>query len=365
MRREHLFAAFFFVVFGFLLYQFYRILSPFVGPLSWAALLALIFHPLQNRLAALLRGRNGLAAFLLTTAVILIVIVPMIYLSAVLASESATLYDDVRAFIESGQLSSWIDEARASRPGRLWESWAPRLATWELDLPALALKTSNVVSAFLVAQAPAAAANVLHFVANFFFTNFALFFFFRDGERMVRGLRELIPMEPEYKNAVLHRFYDTLSAVVQGSLVTAVVQGVLAGIGFWALGVPFAILLGVASSFVSLLPFGGPIVWVSVVLYLLAIAEYGRALILLGWGVLAISSADNVIRPLIIGGRTQIPTVLLFFGILGGLQAYGFLGVFLGPVLIATLVAFVRIYREEYAGESVIVTSEKRVVSDL
>ena len=364
MRREHLFAAFFFLVFAFLLYQFYRILSPFVGPLSWAGLLALIFHPLQDRLTVLLRGRRGLAAFLLTTAVILVVIVPMIYLSAVLASESAALYDDVRAFIESGELTVWLDELRASRPGRLWDSWAPRLESWEVDLPAMALRASNVVSGFLVAQAPAAAANVLHFVANFFFTTFALFFFFRDGARMVHGLREIIPMELEYKNVVLHRFYDTLSAVVQGSLVTAVAQGVLAGIGFWTLGVPFAILLAVASSFVSLLPMGGPIVWVGVVLYLLAISAYGRALMLLAWGVLVISSADNVIRPLIIGGRTQIPTVLLFFGILGGLQAYGFLGVFLGPVVIATLVAFVRIYREAYSGESPILTTGNRVISE-
>ena len=363
MRREHLFAAFFFVVFAFLLYQFYRILSPFVGPLSWAALLALIFHPLQSRLSLFLGGRDGLAAFVLTTAVILIVIVPMIYLSAVLASQSAALYEDVRDSIESGQFTTWIADARASRLGRIWESWAPRLATWEIDLPALALKASNVVSAFLVAQAPAAAANLLHFVANFFFTTFALFFFFRDGESMLQAVRQLIPMELEHKNVVLQRFYDTLSAVVQGSLVTAIVQGFLAGLGFWVLGVPFAILLGVASSFVSLLPFGGPIVWVGVVLYLLAISEYGRAMILLAWGVLAISSADNVIRPLIIGGRTQIPTVLLFFGILGGLQAYGFLGVFLGPVMIATLVAFVRIYREDYSGESPILTSDKSVIA--
>jgi predicted PurR-regulated permease PerM len=254
----------------------------------------------------------------------------------------------VRTSIESGRFTAWIEQARASRWGSLWESWTPRLAAWNLDLPAVAIKATNAVSTFLVAQAPEAAANVLHVVVNFFLTTFALFFFFRDGGRMVNGLRELIPMKSEHKDAVLLRFYDTLSAVVQGSLVTAAVQGILAGVGFWVLGVPFAILLGVASAFVSLLPFGGPLVWLAVVVYLVAVGEMLRALILFGWGALVISSADNVIRPLIIGGRTQIPTVFLFFGILGGLQAYGFLGVFLGPVIIATLVAFVRIYREQY-----------------
>ena len=350
MRREHLVAAFFFAVFAFLLYQLYLILSSFFGPLSWAALLALVFHPLQHRLSVLLRQREGLAAFLLTAAVILLVIVPTIYLSALLATQSAALYQDVRSFIESGRLSAWIEEIRGSRLGHLWQSWAPRLYEWNVDLPGLALKASNVVSGFLVAQAPQAAANVLHFVVDFFLTTFALFFFFRDGQRMVKGFRDLIPMEPEHKDTIVFRFYDTLSAVVQGSLVTAAAQGVLAGIGFWVLGVPFAILLAVASAFASLLPFGAPIVWLGPVVYLFAIGETLRAVLLLGWGTLVISSADNVIRPLIIGGRTHIPTVFLFFSILGGLQVYGFLGVFLGPVLVAILVAFVRIYREEYAG---------------
>lgn len=349
MRREHLFAAFFFAVFAFLLYQFYRVLSFFVGPLSWAALLALVFYPLHEHLSRWLRKREGLAAFLLTTAVILIVIVPTIYLSALVSTQSVELYHTVNDFVRSGRLTEVVERARASSLGRLWESAMPTLRTWNIDLPGLALKASNSVSAFLVAQAPAAAANVLRFVANFFLTTFALFFFFRDGARMVRGVRELIPMEPQHKDAILLRIYDTLSAVVQGTLVTAFVQGVLAAIGFWIVDVRFAVLLGGATAFLSLLPFAGPVVWLSVVVLLVFEAAYGRALLLLAWGTLIVSTADNVLRPLIIGNRTRIPTVFLFFGILGGLQAYGFLGIFLGPALIAILVAFVRIYREQYA----------------
>jgi predicted PurR-regulated permease PerM len=351
MRREHLFAAFFFLVFAYLLYQFYLILHFFVGPLTWAALLALIFHPLQTRLAAALKQRDGLAAFLLTTAVIMVVIVPTIYLTVLLATQSAELYQEVKRLVEEGRLLALQEQLRASRIGQFWQRMAPTLAERQIDLSSIALKATNVVSGFLVAQAPEAAANIARFVANFFFTTFALFFFFRDGPRMVRAFRDLIPMEAQHKDAILARFYDTVSAVVQGSIVTAAVQGLLAGIGIAIVGVPFAILLGVATSFVSLLPFGGPLVWVSVVIYLLFDAAYVRALILIAWGVLVVSSSDNIIRPLIIGGRTQIPTVFLFFGILGGLQAYGFLGIFLGPAVIAILVAFLRIYREEYASE--------------
>jgi predicted PurR-regulated permease PerM len=349
MTREQLFGAFFFAAFLFLLYQFLIILSFFVGPLSWAALLAIIFFPAQQWLVRTTRRSEGLVAFLLTTLVILVVIVPTISLTTVLARESVDLYQELNDLAESGRLGEILERFHNSAAGRIWARLMPMLADWRIDPTDVALRASKAVSSFLAAQAPAAAANVLRYVASFFFTTFALFFFFRDGERMVRGLRDLIPMEPVHKDAILKRLYDTLSAVVQGALVTAAVQGVLAGIGFWIVGVRYAIVLGGATALLSLVPFAGPLIWVSVDLYLLATGHYGQALVLLAWGVLVVGMADNFVRPLIIGGRTQIPTVYLFFGILGGLQAYGFLGIFLGPVLIAILVAFVQIYRERYA----------------
>jgi predicted PurR-regulated permease PerM len=168
---------------------------------------------------------------------------------------------------------------------------------------------------------------------------------------MVAALRELIPMEAADKDAVVTRFAETLTAVVLGSVLTAAAQGILGGLAYWALGVPFSVLLAGATAFLSLLPYGGPLVWLGVAAYLAVTGDYVRASIMAGWGALVISSADNLIRPLVIGGRTKIPTVFLFFGILGGLQAYGFLGMFLGPAVIAILVAFARIYREQYAGE--------------
>jgi len=242
-----------------------------------------------------------------------------------------------------------MDQMRASRVGQLWTQLGPGLDALKIDIPDFALRASQTVSAFLVAQAPAAAANVLGFVLSFFFTVFALFFFFRDGERLVGAVRNLIPMEMATKTAVMRRFSETLSAVMLGSAVTAIAQGVLGGLAYWALGVPFAVLLAGATAFLSLLPYGGPLVWLGVVAYLVIFGEYGRAAIMFAWGTIGIGTADNVIRPLVIGGRTEIPTVFLFFGILGGLQAYGFIGMFLGPAVIAILVAFARIFEEQYA----------------
>ncbi len=346
MRREQLFAAFFFVAFCFLLYQFYRILSDFLSPLSYAALLAFIFHPLQTRLRGLVGGREGLAAGLMTLATLLLVVVPMLYLLTMVTTESVALYENVSAYVTSGRLSQLLDRLRASRLGELVLEFGPRL---KIDLPALLVNASQTVSGFLVAQAPAAAANVFRAVVNFFFAAFAMFFFFRDGDRMVRALRDLIPMAAADKDVIVTRFGETLSAVVLGTAVTSAAQGLLGGIAYWGLGVPFAVLLAFTTAFLSLIPYAGPLVWIGVALYFAAGGDYLRAGLMVGWGALVIGSADNFIRPLIIGGRTQIPTVFLFFGILGGLQAYGFLGMFLGPAVIAILVAFARIFREQYA----------------
>ncbi|MEO8601556.1 MAG: AI-2E family transporter [bacterium] len=348
MRREHLFAAFFFLAFCFLLYQFFLIISGFIGPLSYAALLAFLLFPLHVYVRDALGGRDTLAASMMTLATILLVIAPSFYLLAVLTTQSVTLYEQLSNYVTSGQLATLMDQLRGSRLGLMLHDLGPQ---FKLDIPSLLVSASQTVSGFLVSQAPAAAANLFKFFINLFFAAFALFFFFRDGDRMLRGLREMIPMEAANKDQIVTRFGETLSAVVLGSVLTALVQGALGGLAYWFLGVPFSVLLAVATAFFSLLPVGGPIVWIGVAVYLAFEHDYVRAAIMMGWGTLIIGTADNFIRPMVIGGRTQIPTVFLFFGILGGLQAYGFLGMFLGPAVIAILVAFARIYREQYSTE--------------
>lgn len=349
MNRQQVFVVFFFLAFCFLLYQGYLILSEFLGPLSYAALLAFIFHPLQRRLSSLLRGREGLAAGLMTSAVFLLVMVPTLYLLTLLATQSVSLYESLSAFVASGRLQDLGADLQASRLGQLWSSVALSIGALNIDLPAVVVRASQTVSSFLVAQAPAAAANLFRGAAAFFFTVFALFFLFRDGRRMVAAVRDLIPMEIVDKDAVMGRFADTLSAVVIGSVATAAAQGVLSGLAYWVLGVPFALLLAVITGFLSLIPYGAPVIWVGVVGYLVLAEEYWRAFAMLAWGTVGISAADNIIRPLVIGGRTEISTLLLFFGILGGMQVYGFLGLFLGPAVIAILVAFAQIFRDQYA----------------
>jgi len=164
-------------------------------------------------------------------------------------------------------------------------------------------------------------------------------------------VRELLPMAPAHKQVIFTRLYATLTAVVQGMVLTAVAQATLAGIGYWLIAdLPFALFLAFLTGLASFLPLVGPaLIWGGVAIYLVAVGETGRAIGMSVWGGLLVSTVDNFIKTLVIGGRARLPTFLLLFALLGGLKVYGFLGVFLAPVILATLLAFTDIYGELYA----------------
>lgn len=350
MTRQQLFAAFFFAVFLFLLFQLYRLFHLFLTPLIGAVILVLTLYPLYTLLLSLLGRRRTLAALLLTLFITFIVTIAIFLFSSLLTSQVVAFYQRMKEMIQSGELQQLLSRWESSYLGGVWRRWQPEVEALNIDFPALALKGGDAVSTFIVGQATGIAKNLFIFLFNFLIMTFILFFLFRDGETLYRTLRDLIPMEPEHKEAIFVRLYETVSAVVQSMAVTGVTQGLLSWIGFWLLGIPFAFFLGSVAAFFSLLPIGGAAaVWVPCVLYLFLTSQWMKAVVLLVYGAVIISGVDNILKPLIIGGRTRLPTLFLVLGILGGLQAYGFLGIFLGPVLLATIVAFVNIYREEYA----------------
>jgi len=350
VSREQLFAAFFFAVFLFLLWQLYLFLASFFAPLVWAAILALAFYPLTTRLVRVFGGRRSLAALTLVAAVTIVAIIPSFLLGSLLVREATGAYRRLQEAVQQGELVALVDQARASRLGGLWARLALLFDQFSIDVSDLLLRAMNWLSDQIVGQATVLARNVLVSVAYFILMLVALFFFFRDGEAMAGALRDLLPMERAHKEAVFARLYTTVTAVVQSMIVTAVTQGVLAGIGYALIGgLTFSVFLGFVTGLASFLPLAGPaFVWSGTAIYLALTGHVGRAVALAVWGTAIVSTADNWIKPLFIGGRAKLPTFLLLITILGGLQIYGFLGVFLGPVVLAILFAFVEIYREEY-----------------
>jgi predicted PurR-regulated permease PerM len=357
VSRERLFAAFFFAAFLFLLYQFYLFVATFFGPLVWAAILALTFYPINDWLVRRAGVRRSLAATALVFLVTIVAILPAFYLGSVLVGQATRAYLRLQQALQAGAAPELLDWLRASALGGLYESVVGLLRQYSIDLSALALGGTNWVSEQIVGQATSIARNALLSVASFLMMLVALWFLFRDGEAMAQGLRDLIPMEPEHKDVVFARLYTTLTAVVQSMVVVAVSQGVLAGVGYWLIGgLDFSVFLGFVTGFASFVPLAGAAAaWSGAAIYLLLIGEVGRAIGLVAWGALVVSSADNWIKPIFISGRAQLPTPLLLIALFGGLQVYGFLGVFLGPVMLALLLTFVEIYRELYVTPKLIV----------
>ena len=355
VSREQLFAAFFFAVLLFLLYQLYLFLIPFFAPLVWAGILALTFAPLTSWLVRALNGRRSLAAAVLVLVVTLVVVLPSFFLGSLLVGQATGVYHHVRDAVQQGQVNQVLEQVRASWLGGLWARATPLFEQFSIDLQDLLLGATNWMSDQIVGQAGALARNALLTVVNFILMLVALFFFFRDGESMAARVLALLPMSHEHKEEIADRFYTTVTAVVQGMIATAVTQGVLAGIGYRLIGgMTFSVFLGFITGLASFLPLAGPaFVWAGAAIYLYFTDHVGRAIGLALWGALIVSTADNLVKPLVIGGRANLPTFLLLLSILGGLQVYGFLGVFLGPVVLAILFTFVDIYRVEYTATPV------------
>lgn len=346
LARGQVVVYFFFAALLFLLYQLWAVFSGFLVPIVWAAILAMLFFPLYRTALHWFGGRDTVAALVLTLLITGGVLLPTISLSSVITREAMSLYQRTSEYVSSGGLAADVERLQESRLGR----WIHHLEGYEIDWNAMARSSVDTAGTVIVAQVTSVAKNVAVFLFDFTIMIFTLFFLFRDGERMYRSLRDMIPMDPAHKDAIFSVLYQTLSAVTQGMVATAVAQGVLTWVALWALGLPYTAFLGVAAGVLSLVPFVGAAgVWIPCTIYLAASGDVVRALILLAYGSVVISMVDNVLRPLLIGGQTRLPTLFLFFGILGGVQVYGVLGLFLGPVLLAIAMAFIRIYQEQFA----------------
>jgi predicted PurR-regulated permease PerM len=175
-----------------------------------------------------------------------------------------------------------------------------------------------------------------------------LFFFLRDGREMVRAILDLVPLEEERRLAVLAHFRGMLQSIFRGSLLCALIQGTTGGVGWAVAGLPSPFLAGAAMSVLSLLPVGGTaLVWGPGAVACALQGRTGTAVFLVAWGVLVVSTlADNVLKPLLIGGAARIPTLVVFLGVFGGLGAFGLLGLFIGPMVLALALTLLEILRE-------------------
>jgi len=350
VNQTWLVTAFFFALFLLILYGAFLILSPFLTAITWAMILAILVYPFYAWLLRLLRGRATLAAVLVIVLITLLVIAPGFEIVWFLSDDAVALVQSVRSLLDESGKQEWLAQPWIQQVIGWWSMISFRLIDFKINWKEVLVQGAQVASGFLVAQVKGIAQNVLMFTVNFIVALFTLFFLLRDGSEFLQKIQRLLPMDREHQQRLLKNIVDAVVAVVHGSLVVAMVQGLLAGLAYWAMGVPFSVLWGVVTAFVSLLPVGGSaLVSVPASIYLFFQGENIRGIVLLVWCLGFVGMADNILKPLLIGNRLGLPVLFLFFGILGGLALFGALGIILGPALFALLRALLDLYSQEYA----------------
>ncbi|HTY18186.1 MAG TPA: AI-2E family transporter [Myxococcota bacterium] len=317
------------------------VLRPFLVPVLWAGILAYVTWPLYRWMRVRTRRPRVAAAFF-TAAVALGAGIPVAWILVALASEASHLIGVVRQWLDAGApLPAWI-AAHAWLADPI-EKLRAESVVQPTDMVQYATKYAAQVSGRLVDLAGGLASNVFKFAI----TVVTLYVFLLDGERLAGQARRLttivFPNAPDF----LEHVGAVVRAVVFGLLGTALVQALVAGIGFALFGVPSPVALGALTFAGSFIPMGPTLVWGGAVVWLFVVAHPYAALGMAIYGIALISTIDNVLRPLLIsGGATQIPFLLVFFGVLGGLSAFGMLGLFLGPVLLSITFALVAEFSE-------------------
>jgi len=335
------------VVSALLAYALFLIFRPFVGPMLWAALLAFLLFSLNRKLRRKLKGRRGLAAFLMTVGVTLGIVIPVTLLVIAFASQSSDLIRRVGEAAGRYRIARPQDILRIPQLRKAAAWLAERLPISVEQIQQWVVQGARTALEFAVENSRFVFLGALGAFVGLTLMLFILFFFFRDGEEIARRGVALVPLEEDRKRSLVKHLSEVTEAVVYGSLLTSLAQGVLTGIAFAIAGLPSPVVFGVVAAVTSLIPMVGTgIVLAPAAIVLVAQGRWGAAIFMAIWGVAVVGLADNFLRPLFISGRAEIATLPIFIGVLGGLAAFGPIGLFLGPLILALVLALIRFAEE-------------------
>ncbi len=346
MKRSHIsFISLLFVVF-LCFYLFYQILSPFLESIFWALLLAMVFYPLFRKLRSILKGKEFLSALTMTVLVTLVIVIPFTLLIISLANEVIGAYGSVEHMIQTGRLEAFIERAREiPMIEEIWTRIDKSFGLSQAQPLDFILKNLQQISTFLFNQSSRIFRGLSTFFFSFFFTLLSLYYLFKDGDHLFAALKEVVPIPPVERDLMVLRFQAMVNATIYGGLLIAIIQGLLGGLAFWILGIHSPVLWGTAMAFFSFIPLGGTaLIWVPASIILFIEGFILKGIILLGIGVVVISTVDNLVRPSFISSKTNIHPLLLFFAVLGGIQVFGLIGLVAGPLVVTLCLTLIEIY---------------------
>ncbi len=331
------------------IYLCYRMAVPFLAAIAWALTLAVLFTPLQRWLESKVKSPS-LAAIFSVLVIFLIVVVPVTFVGQRLVQQAAQGAQLIETKVAAGE---WRRIVEAQ----------PRLAPLververELDLPG----TAKTVATWLTTAAGVIVRGSVYQVIGLMLTFYLLFFFLRDGRVGLLALRYLSPLTMTEMDRLFARVDDTIHATAYGTLAVSSVQGLLGGLMFWWLGLPAPLLWGVVMALLAVVPMiGAFVVWIPAALFLALEGSWGKALILTLWGMLVVGTIDNLLRPVLVGNRLKLHTVLAFLSVVGGLILFGAAGLILGPVTLTVTTVLLEIWSSRTKAEEAERTAAQR-----
>lgn len=339
------------LLFGLIFILFYlsfQVLKYFIVPVLWAAIIAYITWPLYHSVQKLCGPRPTLSATIMISMVVLVVGIPLTFAIFMLQHEGRNLFYELQRQVFSGHLD--VPQFIRDLP-IIGKEVTRTLKEINTDPNSIVQNVSGWFQSHLN-YGRLVLSEISKNIFKLCFAVMSLFFFYRDGQTILNQVSKALEMVIGPR---IHHYLDTISettrAVVYGVGLTAIAQALLAGLSYFVAGVPNPMVLTIVTFIFALIPFGPPVAYSAVSLWLFSQGQTIEAIGVMAWGVCVVSTADNVIRPLVISGATQIPFLLIMFGVLGGLASFGMVGLFVGPVILAVLLAIWREWLHEQVNE--------------
>ena len=330
-------------------YLLFQTFSPFFTAIAWAAVLSYSLYPIQVRLTRLLKGRRTASAVLMCISVTLIVILPLLYFSVVLGGELAKTYKTVSTLVEEdGSLQAGLSDSPVLSLMRDQLREYERLT--DTNVKAMVADNVKEIGKWVLSEGTVVAQNVVVGLFQIILMMVCIFYFFQEGERVVGWIENALPLTQRQQRIVFQRFDEVVTASVEGNTIVALLEGTVGGLAFWITGLPTPALWGAIMGLLAYVPaVGASLVWVPGAFYLWFIGAYWKmGIVCIAGGIIAV--IDQVLRTILVGDRSKLHPLLVFFSVLGGIRVFGILGIVAGPLIVAIGRAMLDIYRLEQTG---------------
>lgn len=326
------------ILLGYLSYQIFK---PFLTPIAWAIVLSLVFYPLYAYLLKLLKYRS-LASILTLLIILIIILGPFSYLSFLLVKELG----EISEYVETGRISEISKVLEHPQVRTIINRIINLLNISESQLNDAIVSGVSKIGKTLIEKITVGVGDALTVILNFIFMSFSIFFILKDGTDFLKRFRDYMPFSEEQKDRLTVQMRDIIVSTIYGGVIVAIIQGLIGGITYSLLGIQAPVIWGVATAVASFVPLLGAFaIWGPIAGYLFIQGSIINGLILTVVGIFGISLIDNILKPIIIGSRTKMPVLVIFFSVLGGIKLFGLIGLIMGPFVLAIFVSVIEIFR--------------------